>query len=112
MGPICASTTNGRQWSAPDNSQPFTDPGQHCRKPGITKRNALTIRRDGGETLQGLAYIARLTSTGGTTFNQYARGAGTEYLQPLNPCYKTIQMDDGVQNIGRVVDAKLPKSLF
>lgn len=75
-------------------------------------RMRILVRPEGFDLVSGKYYIAKLISTGETTFKQYVRDAGTEYLQPLNPSYKTMEIDDDVQIIGRVVDAKLPKSLF
>ncbi|MNR56798.1 hypothetical protein D3C85_1774450 [compost metagenome] len=72
----------------------------------------ILVQPEGFDLISGRYYIARLRSTGETTFQQYVRGAGTEYLQPLNPSYKTMEMGADVEIIGRVVDAKLPKSLF
>lgn len=75
-------------------------------------RMRILVRPEGFDLVSGKFYIARMGDTGETTFKQYVRDAGTEYLQPLNPSYKTMEMGEGVQIIGRVVDAKLPKSLF
>ena len=75
-------------------------------------RMRILVRPEGFDLVSGKFYIARLGDTGETTFKQYVRDAGTEYLQPLNPSYKTMEMGEGVQIIGRVVDAKLPKALF
>jgi len=40
------------------------------------------------------------------------RDSGVEYLEPLNPSFKTIEITSDVQIIGRVIDAKLAKSVF
>lgn len=72
----------------------------------------ILVRPEGFDLVSGKFYVARLGDTGETTFKQYIRDAGVEYLQPLNPSYKTMEMGPGVQIIGRVVDAKLPKTLF
>lgn len=80
--------------------------------PSFTPRMRILVQPEGFDLISGRYYIARLRSTGETTFKQYVRDAGTEYLQPLNPSYKTMEMGADVEIIGRVVDAKLPKSLF
>jgi SOS-response transcriptional repressor LexA len=53
-----------------------------------------------------------MLDTGETTFKRYVRDAGVEYLEPLNPSFGTIRMSDSIVLIGRVIDAKLPKSMF
>lgn len=75
-------------------------------------RMRILVQPEGFDLVSGKYYIAKLVSTGETTFKQYVRDAGTEYLQPLNPSYKTMEVSDDVEIIGRVVDAKLPCSLF
>lgn len=72
----------------------------------------ILVRPEGFDLTSGKYYIAKLIDTGETTFKQYIRDAGVEYLQPLNPNFKTIEITDSVRIIGRVMDAKLPKSLF
>ena len=72
----------------------------------------ILVNPDGFDLTSGKYYIAKLMDTGETTFKQYIRDAGIEYLQPLNPSFKTIEITSNVRIIGRVVDAKLPKALF
>ena len=72
----------------------------------------ILVRPESFDLVSGKYYIAKLMDTGETTFKQYIRDAGVEYLQPLNPSFKTIEITENVQIIGRVVDAKLPKALF
>lgn len=93
-------TVKGKSMVAPSEGVSFT--------PGMR----ILVQPEGFDLISGRYYIARLLSTGETTFKQYIRDAGTEYLQPLNPNYKTMEMGADVEIIGRVVDAKLPKSLF
>lgn len=72
----------------------------------------ILVQPEGFDLSSGKFYIAKMMDTGETTFKQYIRDAGVEYLQPLNPSFKTIEITENVRIIGRVVDAKLPKSLF
>lgn len=81
---------------------------------GFAFHNGLLIlvKPEGFDVISGKLYIAKLMDTGETTFKQYVRDAGIEYLKPLNPSYKTIVMDENVKLIGRVIDARPPRSIF
>lgn len=70
----------------------------------------ILIQPEGFDLVSGKYYIAKLLDTGETTFKQYVRDAGVEYLRPLNPAFRTLEITDNVRIIGRVIDAKLPRS--
>ncbi|MNO23687.1 putative HTH-type transcriptional regulator [compost metagenome] len=75
----------------------------------------ILVQPEGFDVINGKFYIARLRDPGGsweTTFKQYVRDAGAEYLQPLNPAFETLRIDENVEIIGRVIDARPPKSVF
>lgn len=72
----------------------------------------ILVQPEGFDVISGKLYIAKLLLTGETTFKQYVRDGGTEYLKPLNPIYKAIVMDENIKLIGRVIDARPPRSLF
>lgn len=72
----------------------------------------ILVRPEGFDFISGKLYIAKLMDTGETTFKQYVRDAGIEYLKPFNPAFKTIVIDDNIRLIGRVIDAKPPRSMF
>lgn len=72
----------------------------------------ILVKPEGFDIVTGKFYVAKLMDTGETTFKQYVRDAGVEYLQPLNPSFKTIEITENVKIIGRVVDARMPKSIF
>lgn len=72
----------------------------------------ILVRPEGFDVISGKLYIAKLMDTGETTFKQYIRDAGIEYLKPFNPTFKTIVIDDNIRLIGRVIDAKPPRSMF
>ena len=76
--------------------------------PTFTPGMRLLVKPEGFDLISGKYYIAKLMETGETTFKQYIRDAGAAYLQPLNNQFPVIQVNDGVQIIGQVVDAKLP----
>ncbi|MCT7342191.1 S24 family peptidase [Pseudomonas aeruginosa] len=59
-----------------------------------------------------LPACAARTVAGETTFKQYVRDAGSSYLQPLNPTFETLKVDDNVEIIGRVIDSRPPRSVF
>lgn len=70
----------------------------------------ILIQPEGFDLVSGKYYIAKLLDTGETTFKQYVRDAGVEYLRPLNPAFRTLEITENVRIIGRVIDAKLPRS--
>lgn len=72
----------------------------------------ILVQPEGFDLVSGKFYVARLGATGETTFKRYVRDSGVEYLEPLNPSFKTIEVTSDVQIIGRVIDAKLAKSVF
>lgn len=74
--------------------------------PSFTPGMAILVRPEGFELISGKFYIAKHRD-GETTFKQYIYDAGTEYLAPLNPAFKLIELDDDWAIIGRVIDAKL-----
>lgn len=80
--------------------------------PGFHPGYRILVQPEGFDVISGKLYIAKLMETGETTFKQYVRDAGIEYLKPLNPAFKTIIIDENIRLIGRIIDAKPPRSLF
>lgn len=80
--------------------------------PQFTEGMRILVRPEGFDLVSGKFYIAKLLDTGETTFKQYVRDAGLEFLQPLNNQFPTLRITDNVQIIGRVVDAKIAPSLL
>lgn len=80
----------------------MTSDGSPSFLPGMK----ILVRPEGYDIINGKFYVAKHRD-GETTFKQYMRDAGTEYLVPLNPSYKTVEMDGEWRIIGRVVDAKI-----
>lgn len=80
--------------------------------PSFPPTMRILVQPEGFDLVAGKFYIAKLLSTGETTFKQYVRDAGVGYLAPLNPTFKTIEITDEVEIIGRVIDGKLPKAVF
>lgn len=58
------------------------------------------------DLISGKYYVLKLDS-GESTFKQYIEDAGLRYLRPLNPNYRTIQIDGDCKVIGRVIDTKM-----
>lgn len=58
------------------------------------------------ELLSGKFYVARLTDSGETTFKQLILDGGHKYLRPLNPNYRTLEVNGNCIIVGRVVDAR------
>lgn len=76
--------------------------------PTFTPGMRILVRPEGFDLISGKYYIAKLLDTGETTFKQYVRDAGSDYLQPLNPAFPVLPITEKVQIIGQVIDAKLP----
>lgn len=58
------------------------------------------------DLVSGKYYVVKLDS-GESTFKQYVEDAGIKYLRPLNPGYRTIQIEGPFKVIGRVIDTKM-----
>lgn len=80
--------------------------------PKFTEGMRILIQPEGFDLVSGKFYIAKMLDSGETTFKQYVRDAGMEFLQPLNPAYPTLQITDNVRIIGRVVDTKMEPTLL
>lgn len=76
--------------------------------PLFTEGMRILVKPEGFDLVSGKFYIAKLLSTGETTFKQYIRDGGMGFLQPLNNAFPVLQITDNVQIIGQVVDGKLP----
>ncbi len=59
------------------------------------------------ELISGKYYVVKMLDSGESTFKQYIEDAGLKYLRPLNPNYRTIQIDGACKIIGRVIDTKM-----
>lgn len=90
------------------NGDSMVAPEGPCFYPGYR----ILVQPEGFDVISSKLYIAKLMDTGETTFKQYVRDAGIEYLKPFNPAFRTIEINDNIRLIGRVIDAKPPRSLF
>ncbi|EMI4892888.1 LexA family protein [Pseudomonas aeruginosa] len=75
--------------------------------PSFPPGTPILVQPEGFDLISGKYYVAK-HSDGETTFKQYVYDAGVKYLVPLNKAYRTLEMDDDWEIIGRVIDAKVP----
>ena len=55
----------------------------------------------------GSLVVAKLRDSDEATFKKLVIDAGTYYLKPLNPSYKTIELPPDGEIVGVVVEAKM-----
>ncbi|MNZ43154.1 putative HTH-type transcriptional regulator [compost metagenome] len=75
----------------------------------------ILVQPEGFDLVSGKYYVAVCYEPGrkrDTTVKQYVRDAGFEYLKPLNPSYRTLDVSENIRIIGRVVDYKLPRGVL
>ncbi|SDI40953.1 Peptidase S24-like [Pseudomonas abietaniphila] len=75
--------------------------------PSFPEGTRILVQPEGFEVVSGKYYVAQ-HSDGEATFKQYVHDAGWDYLVPLNTSFKTVEMDENWEIIGRVVDARIP----
>ena len=75
--------------------------------PSFPEGTRILVMPEGFDLISGKYYVG-CHRDGEKTFKQYLYDAGSEYLVPLNPTFKPIELDDDWEIIGRVVDAKIP----
>ncbi|TDV43755.1 phage repressor protein [Pseudomonas graminis] len=56
--------------------------------------------------------VAKMTDTNEATFKQFVWDSGRAYLKPLNPAFPTVEVDGEWVIVGKVVDAKWPRSVL
>ena len=66
----------------------------------------------GSDVESGQYVVAKLIDTNEATFKQLVRDSGKAYLKPLNPAFPTVEVDNTWTVVGRVVDAKWPRSVL
>jgi len=75
--------------------------------PSFPEGTRVLVQPEGFSLISGKYYIA-MNKDYETTFKRYKRDGGKDYLMPLNPDFKPIEMKDNWRIIGRVLDIKLP----
>ena len=73
--------------------------------PSFPEGSRILVRPE-ADLISGKYYVVKLEN-GESTFKQYIEDAGLRYLRPLNPAYRTIQIDGDCKVIGRVIDTKM-----
>lgn len=66
----------------------------------------------GFDVENGQYCVAKLIDSNEATFKQLIKDAGKAYLKPLNPAFPTVEVDNTWTVVGRVVDAKWPRSVL
>jgi len=89
------------------------------RGPSMTSSNGMSFSEGmlilvapGSDVESGQYVVAKLTDTNEATFKQFIWDSGKAYLKPLNPAFPTVEVDDTWSVVGRVVDAKWPRSVL
>ena len=89
------------------------------RGPSMTSTNGMSFSEGmlilvapGGDVENGQYVVAKLIDTNEATFKQFIWDSGRSYLKPLNPAFPTVEVDDTWSVVGRVVDAKWPRSVL
>lgn len=79
--------------------------------PSFPDGTPILVKPEGFELVSGKFYVAKHVD-GETTFKQYIYDGGREYLVPLNKEFKQIEMDEGWEVIGRIIDMKAPRGVL
>ena len=123
------SWVNAGEWTeSPDNFQPgdagdwvksTEHAGEHgfwlevrgdsmtCAGNPSFPAGSLILVRPEADVVSGKYYVVEMLDSGEKTFKQYVEDAGLKYLRPLNPSYRTIEIDGNCRFIGRVIDTKM-----
>ncbi|MGN8276621.1 LexA family protein [Pseudomonas sp. SMN5] len=89
------------------------------RGPSMTSTNGMSFSEGmiilvapGSDVENGQYVVAKLIDTNEATFKQFIWDSGKAYLKPLNPAFPTVEVDNTWTIVGRVVDAKWPRSVL
>ncbi|MCK9740050.1 helix-turn-helix domain-containing protein [Pseudomonas syringae pv. syringae] len=87
--------------------------------PSMTSSNGMSFSEGmlilvapGGDVESGQYVVAKLIDTNEATFKQFIWDSGKAYLKPLNPAFPTVEVDNAWSVVGRVIDAKWPRSVL
>lgn len=87
--------------------------------PSMTSSNGMSFSEGmlilvapGGDVESGQYVVAKLIDTNEATFKQFIWDSGKAYLKPLNPAFPTVEVDNTWSVVGRVIDAKWPRSVL
>ena len=89
------------------------------RGPSMTSPNGMSFSEGmvilvapGFDVENGQFVVAKLIDSNEATFKQFIWDSGKAYLKPLNPAFPTVEVDNTWSIVGRVVDAKWPRSVL
>jgi len=83
--------------------------------PNFPHGSRILVQPEGFDLVSGKFYVALIYEPGHrreTTFKQYVRDSGIEYLRPLNNDFRTLEITPSVRIIGRVIDFRPPRGLL
>lgn len=87
--------------------------------PSMTSSNGMSFSEGmvilvapGFDVENGQYCVAKLIDSNEATFKQFIWDSGKAYLKPLNPAFPTVEVDNTWVVVGRVVDAKWPRSVL
>jgi len=66
----------------------------------------------GFDVESGQYVVAKMVDTNEATFKQFVWDSGRAYLKPLNSAFPTVEVDGEWLIVGKVVDAKWPRSVL
>lgn len=89
------------------------------RGPSMTSPNGMSFSEGmvilvapGFDVEHGQFVVAKLIDSNEATFKQFIWDSGKAYLKPLNPAFPTVEVDKTWLIVGRVIDAKWPRSVL
>ncbi|WP_433886927.1 LexA family protein [Pseudomonas vranovensis] len=74
--------------------------------PSFPEGSRILVRPE-ADRISGKYYVVKMLDSGEHTFKQYIEDAGLKYLRPLNPVYRTMEINGNCRFIGRVIDTKM-----
>lgn len=87
--------------------------------PSMTSHNGMSFPEGmvilvapGFDVENGQYVVAKMVDTNEATFKQLVRDSGRAFLKPLNPSFPTVEVDGEWLIVGKVVDAKWPRSVL
>lgn len=126
--PLISWVTAGAWAEAPDNFHPGSadewissteNAGDHgfwltvrgdsmtCNGNPTFPDGSLILVKPEADRISGKYYVVKLLDSGEQTFKQYVEDSGHKYLRPLNPSYRTMEINGNCHFIGRVIDTKM-----
>jgi len=100
-------------WAGPDGFWLKVKGPSMTAQGGVSFNEGMVILvAPGFDVESGQYVVAKLIDTDEATFKQFIWDSGRGFLKPLNPAFPTVEIDDSWLVVGRVVDAKWPRSVL